>query len=99
MAISNAKDLTLKEVHQSLHLIPQPIGSFTSLSLEPLSDYEQHEFEQIRDDFSRYWVAGRVPQGLVKALTVLPLLRLAGFYRSSIEVSLEENVAILQIED
>ena len=38
-------------------------------------------------------------EGLVKALTIFPLLRLAGFYRPPIKLSLQESIAEINIED
>lgn len=50
-----AKKLTLKQVHQLLHFEELLDGSFTSLlSLEPLTEFEQQELVQIRNDFRAY---------------------------------------------
>lgn len=76
-----AKDLTLADVHRLLKLQRQLNGSFASLrSLEALTEFELQELGQIRNDFDHYLTEG-ILEGMVKALTIFPLLRLAGFYR------------------
>ena len=95
-----AKELSIGDVHRLLGFQRQYNRSFTSLlSLEPLTEFEQQELVQIRDDFDNYLAEGQVLEGMVKALTVLPLMRLAGFYRSPIKISLEENIARINIVD
>ncbi len=100
MATLNAKNLTLSEVHHFLKFTKLPNGLFTPLlSLEPLVEFEQQELVQIRNDFDSYLTEGRVIEGLVKALTTFPLLRLAGFYRPPLKISLEQNATDIVIED
>lgn len=69
------------------------------LSLEPLTSFEQQELMQIAEDFDRYLIADKVPEGLVKALTTFPLIRLAGFYRYPVELCLEESIDQISIDD
>lgn len=100
MTTLNAKNITLSEVHRLLKLGKLPNGAFTPLlALEQLTELEQQELAQIRSDFDYYLSEGRVLEGLVKALTTFPLLRLAGFYRPPIAISLEEEIANITIED
>ena len=100
MTTLQAKNLSLQEVHQLLGYQRQYADSFTSLlSLETLTEFEQQEIEQIRHDFDDYLAEGKVLEGMVKVLTVFPLMRLAGFYRSPIKISLEENIDNIAIED
>lgn len=100
MTTLNAEKLTLRDVHRLLGLQMQLNGSFTPLlSLEPLTEFEQQELVQIRDDFANYLTAAKVSEGLVKALTTFPLMRLAGFYRFPIEIQLEESIESITIED
>lgn len=100
MTLLNAKEITLDEVHRLLGFQRQYLGSFTPLlSLESFSEFEQQEILQIRDDFDNYLIEGKVLEGMVKALTIFPLLRLAGFYRSPLKISLEENIAPINIVD
>lgn len=95
-----AKKLTLRQVHELLHFEEQLDGSFTPwLSLEPLTDIEQQELDQIRQDFLAYLIDGKVLEGQIKLLVIGPLLRLAGFYRSPIKISLEQDIADIVIED
>lgn len=100
MTTLNAKNLTLNEVHHLLKFQKLPNGLFTPLlSLEPLTEFEQQELTQIQSDFDSYLTEGKVFEGLVKALTTFPLLRLAGFYRHPLKISLEQDIADLVIED
>lgn len=94
------RDLSLGEVHSILGFKRQYNSSFTSLlSLQTLTEFEKREIVQIRTDFDNYLIAGKVDKGLVKALTTFPLMRLAGFYHSPVKISLEENIARINIED
>jgi hypothetical protein len=100
MTTLNTKDLSLNDVHRLLGFQRQYNSSFTSwLPLEPLTEFEQHELVQIRDDFDNYLSESKVLEGMVKLLTVFPLMRLAGFYRSPIKMRLEENIARINIID
>jgi hypothetical protein len=100
MTILNTKELSLSDVHHLLGFQRQYNSSFTSLlSLENLNEFEQQELVQIRNDFDNYLSDSKVLEGMVKALTTFPLLRLAGFYRSPIKIYLEENIAPINIVD
>lgn len=100
MTTLNAKNLSLGDVNRLLGFQMQLDGLFTPLlSLEPLTEFERQELLQVRDDFRNYLTEGKVLEGLVKALTTFPLMRLAGFYRSPIKLNLEENIADIDIED
>jgi len=95
-----AKKLTLKQVHELLHFEEHFDGSFTPwLFLEPLTEFEQQELVQIRNDFRSYLIEGKVLEGQIKLLVIAPLLRLAGFYRSPIKISLEQDIDDIVIED
>ena len=86
----NAKNLTLNQVYHLLKLEEQfSKHSFTRLlSLEPLTEFEEQEIAQIRNDFRWYLNAGKVLEGQVKLLVLAPLLRLAGFYSPPIQITL-----------
>ena len=100
MTTLNAKELTLSEIHNLFHFQRQYNPSFTSLlSLETITEFEQEELIEIRDDFDNYLMEGKVLEGMVKALTIFPLMRLAGFYHSPIKMTLEENIARIDIID
>lgn len=100
MTTFNAEKITLKQVKQFLGFQALPMGRYDSLlTLEPINDFEQQELVQIATDFSNYLTAARVSEGLVKALTTFPLLRLAGFYRFPVELRLEEEIERITIED
>jgi len=100
MTTFNASNLSLNDVYQLLKIQKLPNGSFTPfLSIEPLTDFEQQELGQIRDDFDNYLTEGKVAEGMVKVLTIFPLLRLAGFYRHPIKITMEQEIAEVRIED
>jgi len=100
MSALNAKNLTLSEVLRLLKFQKLPNGSFTPLlSLEPLTEFEQQELIQTCQDFDSYLTDGKVSEGQVKLVSVGPLLRLAGFYRSPIKMFLEEGIADIAVED
>jgi hypothetical protein len=100
MQTLNAKTLTLSEVENYLQLSETHNVAFNQLlQLEPLTAFEQQELEQIRSDFLRYLSVGKVSEGQVKFLVLAPLMRLAGFYHPSLEITLEEDIADLLIED
>lgn len=100
MTTLNASNLSLGDVHRIFGFQRQYNSSFTPLlSLEPLTESEQQELVQIRDDFDNYLAESKVDEGLVKALTTFPLMRLAGFYRSPIKIILEEDIERVNIED
>ncbi|MEH2419595.1 MAG: restriction endonuclease subunit R [Nostoc sp.] len=100
MTILDARNLSLEEVQRLFGFQQQYSESFSNyLSLEPLTEIEQQEILQIRNDFGRYLTAGKVSEGQVKFLAVAPLLRLASFYRYPIEIVLEENIADIEVED
>ncbi|MEO1430995.1 MAG: restriction endonuclease subunit R [Cyanobacteria bacterium J06633_8] len=100
MTILQSKNLSIGDIHRLFNYQRQYNESFQSLlTLEPLTEFEQQEVLQIRTDFDNYIIESKVLEGLVKALTVFPLMRLAGFYRSPIKIALEENIQDIVIED
>ncbi|BAY42631.1 hypothetical protein SAMD00079811_02090 [Scytonema sp. HK-05] len=100
MRILNARNLSLEDVQRLLGFQEHYSDSFIPLlSLEPITEEEQQELVQIRDDFRRYLTAAKVSKGQVKFLVLAPLMRLAGFYRYPIEIVLEEDIADIEIED
>ena len=94
-----ASSLSLNDVHRFLKLEKLSNASFTDfLSLEPLSEFEQQDLLRIRSDFERYLNARKISEGLVKFLTIAPLMRLAGFYDVLIRLTMEDSIAIA-VED
>ncbi|MBN3927892.1 restriction endonuclease subunit R [Nostoc sp. NMS4] len=94
-----ASSLSLNDVHRFLKLEELSNGSFTDfLTLEPLSEFEQQDLLRIRNDFRRYLSAGKISEGLVKFLTIAPLMRLAGFYDIPIRLTMEDSIAVA-VED
>lgn len=101
MVTLQAKNLTLNEVHQLLDLQPsvQRVRFTDVLNLPDLTEWEMAEMAQIRIDFQAYWQAGKVLEGQVQLLVLAPLLRLAGYYRSPIQLSLEQAIAEIMLDD
>lgn len=94
-----ASTLSLNDVHRFLKLEEQLNSSFTDfLTLEPLGEFEQQDLLRIRNDFRRYLAASKISEGLVKFLTLAPLMRLAGFYDIPIRLTMEDAIAIA-VED
>ena len=94
-----ASSLSLNDVHRFLKLEELSKGSFTDfLTLEPLSELEQQDLLRIRNDFRRYLSAGKISEGLIKFLTIAPLMRLSGFYDVPIRLTMEDSIAIA-VED
>ncbi len=100
MTLLNARNFSLEDVERLFGFQKQYNDSFTSLlSLETLTEVEQQEVLQIRNDFDKYLTAGKVSEGQVKFLVIAPLMRLARFYRYPIQIILEEDIAQINIED
>jgi hypothetical protein len=96
----DAKNLTLRDVQHFLKLEEHLNASIPSLlTLEPLTEFEQQEIIQIRNLFRDYYAEGKISEGQVKFLFVARLMWLAGFYQSSIKITLEEGIADISIED
>lgn len=100
MPVLNASTLTLDQVYRHLKFQKLSYSSFISLlQLEPLSEFESAELRQIRIDFESYLNDGKVLEDMLIALTVTPLLRLAGFYRAPIKMRMEQEIDRINIED
>lgn len=100
MTTISASTLTLQRVYHYLKFQELSYGCFGSiLKLEPLSEFEHSELDQIRLDFKNYLTDGKVLENMVMALTVMPLLRLAGFYRAPIKMRMEEEIERIEIAD
>jgi len=94
-----ANNLSLNDVYHLLKLQEEPTGSFTDFfTLEPLTEFEQQDLSRIREDFRRYFNAGKISEGLVTFLTLAPLRRLAGFYDIPIRLTMEDVIGIV-VED
>ncbi|CAN1210298.1 Restriction endonuclease subunit R [Tumidithrix helvetica PCC 7403] len=96
-----AKNLTLGDVQRLFGFKREAIApSFASLlCLEPLTEFERQELAQIQEDFDNYLAEGKVSEGQVKFLVIAPLMKLAGFYKSPLAISLEEDIAEIEITD
>jgi hypothetical protein len=98
MTTLNASNLSLDDVHRLFGFQRQYNGSFTPLlSLEPITELEQQELIRIWHDFEPYLTAGKMSEGVVKAMTTFPLMRAAGFYSPPIRLSIEEGIAAINI--
>lgn len=99
MTTLDVRNLSLADVYRFLRLERRLNNSFSSLSLEPLTKVEQQELNKIRNNFDNYYSWGKISEGQVKFLILAPLMWLAGFYHSTIKITLEENIADICIED
>ena len=98
MTTLNASNLTLDDVHRLCGFQELYNGSFTPLlSLEPITELQQQELIRIWNDFKPYVTAGKMSEGVVKAMTTFPLMRTAGFYSPPIRLSIEEGIAAINI--
>ena len=98
--ILDASNLVLTEVHRLLKLERQIRSSLASLlPLEPLTEIEQQRLVEITRNFESYYDKGKILEGQVKFLFISPLMWLSGFYHPQIEISLEEWIAQIEIED
>ncbi len=96
----DARNLSLKNVLQLFKFEEQLNNSFTSLlSLESLTELEQQELLQIQNIFREYYSEGKISEGQIKFLFLAPLIKLSGFYRTNIKITLEENIADISVED
>ena len=101
MVMLTAREMTLEQVDRLLPLKErlEPLAFSPLLTLEPLTDHEQQEMMQIRNDYLAYLRPGKVLEGQIQFLVLAPLLRLAGFYRRPIYISLEQAIAPIEIID
>jgi hypothetical protein len=98
MTTLNASQLTLDDVHHLFGFQEQFNGSFTPLlSLEPITELEQQELIRIWHEFKPYITTGKVSEGVVKAMTMFPLMQIAGYYTPPIRLSIEEGIAAINI--
>lgn len=96
----DASNLTLNKVKALLKFQEQVNNSFRSLlTLEPLTESEQEELEEIRELFNSYYGDGKISEGQIRFLFLAPLLKLAGFYTPRIKILLEEKIADVLVED
>jgi hypothetical protein len=95
----DASQLSLNHVRRLLKLERQPGGSFAEfLSVEPLTEFEQQQLLEISNDFCRYLEVGKVSEELVKFLSVAPLMRLTGFFKFPVVLTMEDSIPI-EVED
>ncbi|MBE9060255.1 restriction endonuclease subunit R [cf. Phormidesmis sp. LEGE 11477] len=101
MNLLNASSLSVAEVENHLGFQEVEIlGRYLDvLPLDKLSTAERKDVVKIAKDFRHYLKAGKVSEGLIKALTIFPLLRLAGFYSHPVELKVEEDIAQITVED
>ena len=94
-----ASQLSLNDVRRLLKLERQTGGSFDEfLSVEPLTDFEQQQLLEISNDFCRYLEVGKVSEELVKFLSLSPLMRLTGFFKFPVVLTMEDSIPI-EVED
>lgn len=96
----DASNLSLADVHRLFKLTRQLNPSIKSLlPLETLTGFEQQKLAEIRTNFDNYYSGGKISEGQIKFLFLSPLMWLAGFYNSNINITLEERIADIDIQD
>jgi hypothetical protein len=100
MVLLNARKLDIQEARRMLNFEPRFGGSFQQyLQLAAVAADEQQELTKIVEDFRTYYLAGKVSEGQVRCISVAPLLRLAGYHGSNIELKIEEDIARICVTD
>ena len=96
----DVSNLVLNDVHRLLKLEFNYSDSLKPfLPLQPLTEMERRRLEEINANFKSYFFDGYILEGLVKVLFVSPLMWLSGFFHPKIEITLEERIANIDIED
>ncbi|MGK7901370.1 MAG: restriction endonuclease subunit R [Hormoscilla sp.] len=96
----DASSLVLKDVHRLFKINKTLNSSFTSLlSLEPVTELEQKDLEEIRINFDSYYEAGKIIEGQIQFLFLSPLMWLSGYYNPSIKISLEVEIVKIEVKD
>lgn len=96
----DASNLTLEDVFNLLKFEEQLNDSIPSLlTLEPLTELEHQEVLKIREVFRSYYNAGKVSEGQIRLLPIAQLLWFSGFYQPFIQITLEEGIAQIDVED
>ncbi|HBB34250.1 MAG TPA: restriction endonuclease subunit R [Cyanobacteria bacterium UBA8803] len=100
MVTLRAREITLEEVETILGFIPRYDGNFNDfLNLEPLTDLDRQDLQQIRAEFLGYLRRGQLSEGQARLISINPMLRLAGYHRAPIELRVEEDIQHIYIED
>ena len=100
MAILQARQLSLNDVHRIFGFQEQYDGSFAALlSLETIDEIERKELIKIRDNFCHYLREEFALEGQVRMVAVAPLLRLAGFYDYPLQLKVETNITQIELEN
>jgi hypothetical protein len=100
MATVRARNMTIENAHKWLGYSPIFDGVFEDwLTLQPLEPSEIEVLDQIREELRTYLRRGRISEGQAKVISLIPLLRLAGYSRSPLEYLVEEDIGEISIED
>lgn len=100
MVTLRAREITLEEVENLLNFIPIYDGNFNDLiTLEPLTEVEWQQLQQIRADFLVFLRRGKVSEGQARVISLNPILKLAGYHQAPIELQVEEDIQQIYIED
>jgi hypothetical protein len=92
--------MTIASAHQLLGFTPMLDGAFSDwLTLAPLTATEIEAVNQIREELWTYLKRGKISEGQAKVISLIPLLRLAGYHRSPLEYLIEEDIDEICIDD
>jgi hypothetical protein len=93
MVTLRARNMTIENAHQLLGYVPILDGDFENwLTLEPLNSTEIGALDQIREELWTYLKRARISEGQAKVISLIPLLRLAGYSRAPLEYLVEEDI-------
>jgi hypothetical protein len=100
MVTVRARNMTIESAHQLLGFTPIFDGAFSNwLTLVPLEPSEVEALDQVREELWAYLKRGRISEGQAKVISLIPLLRLAGYHQPPLEYLIEEDIGEICIDD
>ena len=85
MVTLRAREISLEEVDNLFGFIPIYDGNFDDfLTLEPLTELDLQQLQQIRADFLVFLRRGKVSEGQARVISLNPILKLAGYHQAPI---------------
>ncbi|TAF50787.1 MAG: restriction endonuclease subunit R [Oscillatoriales cyanobacterium] len=99
--VIDASALALPEVIDRLQLQIQFEADFRpSLDLQTLSAYEIQQIAELRQNWQRYYLQGKISENQVQVAALSPLLWMSGYLSDpTLQISMEEVIDEIAIED